>query len=191
MSAPAPSVAKLPPGAAWCARFPGSASLVDLAPPFRERAMAFLAAIDAGVGHQACHVNATYRPAERAYLMHWSCMVANSGQDPGAVPPMLGVGIDWTAGGDLHAARAGAREMVRGYGIAFPAALISRHTQRRAMDVSIVIPPRPQELYRFTDAHGKVWMFGSGDMPPLYKFGATFGVIKLESDTPHWSDDGH
>lgn len=183
--------AKLAPGLAWCALYPGSASLEDLAEPFRDHVRAFLAALDAGVGHQCWFVNASWRPSERAYLMHWACMVANSGQDPHAVPPMLGVPIDWTAGGDVLAARAGCKEMVRGYGIAFPAALVSRHTQRRAVDLAITIPPRPMKPYRFEDAHSKVWMFGGTDLTSLYKFGATFGVMKLLSDPPHWSDDGH
>lgn len=188
MSALAP---KRPPSLGWCARYPGSAALEDLAEPFRSRASAFLAAIDAGVGHTAHQLTATWRPAERAYLMHWACMIAKSGQDPAGVPAMFGVPIDWTAGGDILAARAGAAEMIKGYGITFPAALISRHTQRRAMDVRITIPPRPVELYRFRDPKGQVWMFGGEDLPSLYKFGATFGVIKLQTDPPHWSDDGH
>lgn len=188
MSAPAP---KRPPGAAWCARYPGSDRLEDLAEPFRSGAIAFMAALAAGVGHPVHQVMATWRPAERAYLMHWACMIANSGQDPAEVPAMAGVPIDWTAAGDVLAARAGCKAMVRGYGIAFPAALASRHTQRRAFDARIVIPPRPVELYRFRDAKAQTWMFGGEDLPSLYKFGATFGVMKLQSDPPHWSDDGH
>lgn len=159
--------------------------------PFRAGAIAFLAAIDAGVGHPACHVSATWRPAERAYLMHWAWMLSTSGQDPAFVPPMFGVPIDWTAGGDVLAARAGARAMVAGYGMVHVAALASRHTQHRAMDVTITIPPRPVELYRFRDAQDKVWMFGGEDRASLARFGATFGVIKHPTDAPHWSDDGH
>jgi hypothetical protein len=30
-----------------------------------------------------------------------------------------------------------------------------------------------------------------GSNPELIKVGATFGVMKLVSDPPHWSDDGH
>ena len=30
-----------------------------------------------------------------------------------------------------------------------------------------------------------------GTNPELAKIGASFGVIKLVSDRPHWSDDGH
>jgi len=41
----------------------------------------------------------TYRPPERAWLMHWCCMIGGSGQDPAAVPAMAGVEIDWTCGG--------------------------------------------------------------------------------------------
>lgn len=183
--------ALISPGAWWCAQFPTSVRLEDLAPPFRGKAAAFLDAVEAGVGHPCYTISATYRPPERAYLMHWSCMLANSGQDPAHIPAMDGVAIDWTAGGDRAAARAGAAAMVKAYNIAFPAALVSRHTQRRALDVTFTIPSRPKAPYRFTDGAGQTWSFGPNDLNLLYRFGATFGVIKLESDPPHWSDDGH
>lgn len=181
----------LPPGASWCAQFPTSDQLVDLAEPFRTKARAFLSAIADGVGHACYTVSATYRPPERAYLMHFACMLALGGQDPAAIPPMEGVAIDWTAGGDRAAAKAGAQAMIAGYRIAFPAALVSRHTQRRAMDVTFNIPPAPKAPYRFRQPNGDTWSFGPLDLQHLYNFGATFGVIKLVSDPPHWSDDGH
>ena len=31
----------------------------------------------------------------------------------------------------------------------------------------------------------------NGSNPELIQVGKTFGVIKLVSDPPHWSDDGH
>ncbi|MND07346.1 hypothetical protein D3C83_292530 [compost metagenome] len=31
----------------------------------------------------------------------------------------------------------------------------------------------------------------NGSNPQLIAVGKTFGVIKLVSDPPHWSDDGH
>ncbi|HEY4077320.1 MAG TPA: hypothetical protein VGM26_10370 [Rhizomicrobium sp.] len=43
---------------------------------------------------------------ERAYLMHWCCMVGDSGQDPHAIPPIKGMNIDWTHGNSLGAAKA-------------------------------------------------------------------------------------
>ena len=31
----------------------------------------------------------------------------------------------------------------------------------------------------------------SGQNPELIQVGKSFGVLKLASDPPHWSDDGH
>lgn len=177
-----------PSGAAWCAQYPGSKLIADLLPDFAQKVGAFLSALTAGGATYL--VNATYRPPERAYLMHFACMIG-SGQDPAQVPPMPGVDIDWSCGGDIVLARHNARAMMAGYGIAFPAALQSRHTQRRAVDMNITISDHPKVPYKFKDAAGKYWSFGPLDTASLYKFGATFGVIKLVTDPPHWSDDGH
>ncbi|MCX7282278.1 MAG: hypothetical protein NTX21_12275 [Alphaproteobacteria bacterium] len=70
----------------------------------------------------------TYRTPQRAYVMHWSCMIDGSGQDPHAVPPMSGVNIDWTCGGSIVSARDAARQIMAGYQIQFHDALESRHT---------------------------------------------------------------
>ena len=104
---------------------------------------------------------------------------------------MTGVDIDWSHGGDVADARAAAAAMKHGYDIQYPAALVSRHTQRRAIDMTIswtgtitvhdfngqartiTLPPR------------------SGSNQVLVDVGRSFGVIKLLTDPPHWSDDGH
>jgi hypothetical protein len=156
---------------------------------FRGRVLAFISAMQSGGA--TVSIGATYRPPERAYLMHWCCILANSGQDPAAIQPMAGVAIDWTHGGDIGAARAAARAMTKTYAIQFPAALVSRHTQRRAIDMTI----RWKDTLAIRDFNGKLKRISStprsGSNPDLVKVGATFGVIKLVSDPPHWSDDGH
>lgn len=172
-----------PSGAQWCARFPTSVSLDDLAEPFRSKARAFVQALrDAGA---SVTVSATYRPAERAYLMHWCCMIADGGQDPAAVPPKPGVAIDWCHGADLAAAKAAAQAMRQGYGIVYPAALESRHTQRLAVDMTI----RFQGALQVRTGNGVGAAVASqGDLVPV---GRSYGVFKLLSDPPHWSSDGH
>jgi D-alanyl-D-alanine dipeptidase len=176
-------------GPAWCARFPTSTSLDDLLPVFGDRVRAFLDRL-AQAGARTI-INATYRPPQRAYLMHWCSMVGANGQDPAAVPPMDGVEIDWTHGGDTPKARAGARRMMARYHIAFPAALVSRHTQRRAVDMTI----RWKDALRIIGSDGKGHLIEdgprSGSNRQLIDVGAGFGVIKLKKDPPHWSDDGH
>lgn len=172
-----------PSGAPWCARYPTSTSLVDLAEPFRTGVSNFIGALR--TSGASVQVSATYRPVERAYLMHWSCMIADSGQDPAAVPPLAGVAIDWTHGGDIAAAKAGAAAMKQGYAIAFPAALVSRHTQRRAVDMTICFAGTIQ----VRDKTGLVCIVAA--QTDLHPIGATYGVHKLLTDPPHWSDDGH
>ena len=122
-------------GAQWCARFPCTTSLDDLLPEFGDSCRAFISQLKkAGA---TVSIATTYRPPERAYLMHWCCTIANSGQDPHMVPPMKGVNIDWAHRGAIGPAREAARRMMAKYQIAFPAALTSRHTQRRAIDMTI------------------------------------------------------
>jgi hypothetical protein len=178
-----------PAGPQWCARFPASQSLDDLLPDFGDKVHAFISQMQkAGA---SVSVADTYRPPERAYLMHWCCMIGGSGQDPSAVPAMAGVDIDWTCGDSVPNARNAARQMMAGYQIQFPAALESRHTQRRAVDMTIGW----NGTLNITDFNGTSRAISGGSRngsnPQLIAVGATFGVIKLVSDPPHWSDDGH
>jgi len=154
---------------AWCSQFPTSTSLDDLISPFRENCKSFIQYLE-GAG-ATVSVAATYRPPERAYLMHYCCMIAGGpNMDPAAVPPFPGVGIQWDLG-SAELSVGAAKAMMKGYGIAYPAALVSRHTQRRAIDMTI---------------NGFAL---SGQA--LWDLGKTYGLIKLVSDPPHWSDDGH
>ena len=178
-----------PSGAHWCARFPASKSLDDLLPDFGDKVRAFLSRLS----HAGASVSIadTWRPPQRAYLMHWCCMVGGSGQDPHGVPPMPGVAIDWTCGGAIANARTAARAMMSGYAIRFPAALESRHTQRRAIDMTIGWDGTLNIRDFNGDSHAIASGPRNGSNPGLVRVGATFGVIKLMTDPPHWSDDGH
>lgn len=186
-----------PSGAAWVAQFPTSVSLDDLADPFRTNERAFLAALSAARARVS--ISATYRPPERAFLMHYCCLVAGYRDKagafhqiaPAAVPVMPGVDIDWTHGGDQGAAIAAAVAMRQAYGIAFPAALISRHTQRLAIDKTIAWDGTLVIADKSGGVHSIAEGPRSGMNPSLWKIGATFGVHKLASDPPHWSSDGH
>ena len=186
-----------PSGPAWVAQFPGSKSVDDLLPAFRDKVRAFISKLsDAGA---TVSIGATYRPPERAYLMHWCCQIAGYKNKAGkavvvpasAATPMPGVDIDWTHGGSAAAAKTAAAQMVAGYAIRYPAALVSRHTQRRAIDMTIAW----QGTLSITDFAGTTRVIATaprnGSNPALVAVGKTFGVIKLMSDPPHWSDDGH
>lgn len=177
-----------PSGPQWCARFPGSKSLDDLIPDFRDAVRAFVSQIADGGASVA--ISATFRPPERAYLMHWCWMIAREGADPSSVPSMAGVAIDWTHNADAASARAAAEQMVEAYAIRFQPSLASRHTERRAVDMSVAW----NGTLTLTDFNGQRRAIASsprdGTNVDLAVIGKTFGVIKLVTDPPHWSDDG-
>ncbi|MFT7724420.1 MAG: putative Ig domain-containing protein [Roseateles sp.] len=193
-TATAPVRVKEASGAAWVARFPTSTNTADLASAFQVNVDSFIAALRAAGA--TVSISATYRPAERAYLMHYSYRIAKQGLDPASVPRMVGVEICWvhrSAQGavDNTAARFAAQQMVNAYGIAYAPALQSRHTERLAIDMSISWTGNLTIL----GAHGEGVSITSeprtGGNTTLHQVGAGYSVIKLVSDPPHWSDDGH
>ena len=183
-------------GPQWCTRFEGSEDPDDCIDPFRGGLKAFLKALnDAGA---RVHVSATFRPPERAHLMHYAWQIANNAMDPRTVPAMAGVGIDWVhrdASGksDIPKSRSLAKQMVSTYGLVTLPALQSRHTERRAADMSIAW----DGALELKDAAGHARNIASGPRtgmnPEVVDCGSSYGVIKAKfaNDPPHWSDDGH
>lgn len=178
-------------GAAWWhanqARYPNSATIADLAQPFRGKVEAFVRALrDAGA---RVAVSATLRNKTRAHLMHYSWRVAKGLVAPKDVPALPGLRIRWDHG-DLARSRKGAQEMVDLFDIAYAPALASRHIEGRAIDMTIGWTGTIQ----VRDKQGKTRALGAprtGDAnADLHQLGASYGVIKLVSDPPHWSDDG-
>jgi hypothetical protein len=186
-------------GKQWITRFSGSTSLRDLQWPFRDRVDAFVDALrKAGA---KVTISATYRPAERAYLMHWSWLIVKKGIDPATVPAMQGVDINW-AHEDVEgkysrdASNAAARAMVKGFNIenlGTAPALQSQHTRGMGIDMNIrwigtlVIPDSDGNIYRISNSPN------SGMNLRLQQVGATYGVIKYNRagrDEPHWSVNG-
>lgn len=172
----------------WHPFFPTSRSIADLTSPFRERVLAFQKAMVDG-GAQII-IAATYRPRERAYLMHYSSRLFNRTISPENIPAMAGVDVEW-----VHYTRAGsfqaAADMVEAYGTAGnPVALSSRHTQRLAIDWNITW----QNNLSVRDANGRVVTIGEprngASNQALWRVGSSYGVIKLANDPPHWSVDG-
>jgi len=179
---------KEPSGQQWVQRFPGSKSVSDLTPSFAASVGRFLSALGAAGAHVA--ISATYRPPERAYLMHYSWCIAREGLAPTSVPAMAGVDIDWahldSEGKSNHqAAVSGAHAMVAGYAMAHSAALTSRHTERRAIAMTISGAVGTD----VRNANGAACRISSSS--DLHAVGQSYGVVKLASDPPHWSDDGH
>lgn len=181
-------------GADWVKQFPPSREVEDLASPFRENMKAFLGALtDAGA---TVSIATTFRPPERAYLMHYAYRIARERLDPRQVPARQGVDIEWVhrkANGevDLIASRNAAEDMVDAYGIVYRPALNSQHTRGEAIDMTISW----RGTLSIVDASGKIVAIKgtprNGKNALLHAVGETYGVKKLNSDPPHWSSDGH
>jgi|SRR3954454_20120564 len=181
-------------GAQWVARFPDGGATSQLAKDFRPGCEAFIAAMKAAGAGVA--VSSTRRPVERAWLMHHSWRVHKQTLNPDKVPAKAGIDIDWVhrkADGtmDLTASRKAATAMVEGYDIAFQPALKSRHTEGRAIDMTISWSGK----LNIKDKSGTLVAISStprtGFNLALRKVGKSFGVTKHASDPPHWSTDGH
>jgi hypothetical protein len=182
-------------GPQWVSKFPTSKSIDDLVEPFRTKAKEFLSALE--TAGASVIVDDTFRPSERAYLMHFAFEIAKKGLSPATVPAKQGVDIQWVhlnAQGqpDLVASKAAAQQMVDGFGIVFEPVLVSRHTQGLAVDMTITwegdltIAQADTSLTTITSLPRT-----GAENTDLHKVGKTYGVLKLVSDHPHWSSDGH
>ena len=188
-------MAKALSGASWVAKFPTSTDTADLVNPFRTNVEKFIAGMKAAGA--TITIDATLRPKQRAYLMHWSLRIARQGYDAAKVPEMKGVDIDWMHVDsnkkiNVAATKANAEQMVQGYEIAYPPALVSRHTEGKAIDMSISWTSAELKI---KDGAGKEVMIKqgakNGSNHELHNVGRSYHVIKLIGDPPHWSSDGH
>ncbi len=186
----APATAQLS-GAAWWqanqARFPNSVDLSDLDASFRGKAAAFIDALrQAGA---EVDVRSTRRHKIRAHLMHYSWKVAKGVIRATDVPAVPDCAIVWDHGSDARS-RQGAQEMVDEIGVVFQPSLFSQHIPGLAVDLTITW----SGAITVKDATGAAVTLSSpsdGSNPALHKLGASYGVIKLPTDPPHWSVDGH
>jgi hypothetical protein len=174
-------------GPQWVSRFPTSRSIDDLAGSFAPKVTAFVDAMKAAGA--AVVISATYRPKERAYLMHWAWDIAKGAIDPASVPPMAGVNINWVHD-TLQKSKKAARDMVAAYAIVSRPSLNSKHTERLAIDMTISW----SRTLAIRLSNGSTRNIASqprnGGNPELVEIGRGYGVVKLPSDPPHWSDDG-
>jgi hypothetical protein len=181
-------------GPSWVAQFPTSKSVSDLVEPFQTNVKSFLQALDDAGANVS--IAATFRPPERAFLMNVSFRVAKGLLDPASAPANPKIDIQWihTDGAgdpDPAASTQAAEQMVVGYGIVFAPALASRHTEGLAIDMDITW----DGVLSIADATGMMKIISSspadGGNADLHAVGATYNVIKLITDPPHWSSDGH
>ena len=182
-------------GPAWVKKFPGSKSLDQLEPGFRANVTRLVDSLkNAGV---TVSIVQTLRPPERAYLMHWSFMIANRHHPADEVPSMPGVDIDWFHGSQ-SSSEAAARSMVVAYGID-PAlqvapALRSNHTLGKAIDMALSW----KGSLTLKGADGAIVNITTTPRNSLNKklieVARSYHVIHFfppEKDRNHWSVDGH
>lgn len=175
-------------GKEWVDFKRASSSLDDLASPFRQKARAFLAAVEAAGA--IVKINNTLRPPERVHLMHYSYRIAFEKMPPQSVPEFPGVNIDWVHYTPDLSVRM-AREMVEAYDIAFRPALRSNHTLGYAVDCEIDWT----KPIKVKDGNGEIVEIDGPDEgwknEDLWAVGETYEVYKLPADAPHWSIDGY
>ena len=140
----------------------------------------------------------TYRPRERAYLMHWCHKIFRNGVDPAIVPPLPGVEIEWVHS-TLIQSVAAAEEMVGQFhignlGLTPAPSLTSLHEAREAIDV--IISWTGDLVIQNCDGTSTTitTLPRTGMNAQLKIVGATYGVMKYAGsgiDKPHWSKNGH
>lgn len=171
------------------AKYPNSTKIADLDSSFKAKVQKFVDALKKGGAKIT--ISTTKRSAERAAVMHWGFKLANGKVKPKGIPKIAGVDIEWDHG-DEKKSIAAAKEMLgpSGFGVVYQPSLTSRHIEGKAIDMDIswskelTIKNKKGEDVTISTSPRK------GTNKELHKVGATYGVIKLASDPPHWSTDG-
>ena len=186
-----PGVAANLSGADWWqanqAQFPNSEQVSALDAPFAAKVGNFIAALKAGGA--SVSVSATRRNKVRAYLMNGSWVVAKGLTPAAQIKAEPGCSIVWDHGDDATS-RAAAQEMLDLFDIVFQPSLTSRHILGLAVDMTISWAG----TIKVKNGAGKDVPLpppANASNPALLAIGASHGVLKLASDPPHWSDNGH
>lgn len=181
-------------GAQWVSRFPESSSTNDLQGTFRTSVKNFLQALN--TARASVSVAATYRPPERAYLMHWAWLIAKGSVQAREATALSGVEIEWVHP-TAQASQQAAQAMVDAYGmnnLNTAPALSSNHTRGTAIDMNISW----SGTLTIAGTDGKNVIINTlprtGMNVQLHAVGKGYGVTKFvggNTDKPHWSIDGH
>lgn len=192
-------------GKQWVKKFPTSRSIDDLSPGFRDKVNGFVDALKDAKA--TISINATRRPRQRAYMMHFSWRIVKQKLDPVSIKPFEPnddedpVDIQWlhekpNGTSDLAASRAAAAEMVEGFEIgggSVPPSLNSNHIRGTAIDMSVSW----SGTLSIKTKSGKTVDIKSSPRssvnPDLIAIGKTYGVIHFSppaKDPPHWSLTG-
>jgi hypothetical protein len=194
------------------AGLPNMVTARPAAPNGAARAHGLAAAGRAGAGVHNAHahykINSTYRPPQRAYLMHYCWLISRSKINPADVPAYQPVGnqrdpvdIEWVhrdakGNPDLAASWRAAHEMVNGFSIAglrVAPALDSNHVRGQAIDMEISWHGNLDIVNASGNTIRIETLPRDGTNRQLIEVGATYGVYHLrnvDADRPHWSYDG-
>ena len=170
-----------------------SDSIDDLEATFKQNVKDFKAALEAAGA--TVTVKNTLRSTKRAYLFHWSWKIALDKCKPSEATAMLGVDITWDHGDDAKS-KAGAQEMVTGFGLAVPPksiyapSLTSRHIEGKAIDMDITWTGTIKVKNKAGLEVEITYNADANANTVLHTLGATYSVNKLTNDAPHWSTDG-
>lgn len=170
-----------------------SKDLDDLDAAFRDNVKAFIEALEAAGAKVT--VSATRRNPKRAYLFHWAWEISQSKCQPAVPDSMAGVDIEWDHG-DAAKSRAGALEMVTGFGLAVPPActnppaLTSNHISGKAVDMTITWTGSIKVKKKDGTEVSVTYAANANANSILHAVGDSYGVRKLKTDAPHWSDNG-
>ncbi len=165
----------------------------DLDASFKANVKAFIKALtDAGA---KVDVSTTKRSDKRAYLFHWSWKLSQGKCKPVDAKKMIGVDIQWDHG-DLAKSKAGALEMVNGFGLAVPPrsinppSLTSNHIAGKAIDMTIKWTGTIKVKKKDNTEVSVTYSPNVNTNGVLHAIGESYGVKKLKSDAPHWSYNG-
>jgi len=170
-----------------------STKLSDLNAGFKTNVDAFIAALKAGGA--TVTINTTKRSDKRAYLFHWSWKISQGKVKAKDATAMADVDIEWDHGTE-KASKAGAKEMVTGFGLAVPPkstvapSLTSNHISGKAVDMVITWKGEMSIKDKTGKTKKITYMSNVNSNTALHNVGATYGVKKLTSDAPHWSHNG-
>jgi hypothetical protein len=171
-----------------------SSSVDDLATSFQANAKAFIKALqDAGA---TVDIDTTKRSDKRAYLFHWCWLIGLGKAKASDATDMDGVDIDWDHG-NAEKSKAAAKAMIDHFGLAVPPksndapALDSNHISGNAIDMNITWKGTIKIKKKDGTEESVDFMDDVNSNTKLHAVGASYGVLKLTSDAPHWSIDGH
>ena len=190
-------------------KWPESQSLDDLDSDFKQKVQSFNKALEDN--NIRVEIVSTLRPEQRAYLYHYCLAVSKEEVKPADVPTKEGVDIVWDHK-DLDKSKAGAKEMAEAFGLTGIAAVKSKHTEGKAIDMKmdftkntkdgknrLVYKPDGTEVTRElkVDDEARIGVsvkekiIQSIKDRDLSKAGVDFGVRRaLDNDIDHWSDTG-